>query len=164
MLGILSKEARSATAYTLASVISRGLAIVSMPIFTRIMTPADIGVVNLYTSWYSMISIVSTLALTSGGYSLAMKEFAEKRDAYESSVLALTTIMAFIVGSAFLCWPHGSVADPTRPDVCRPACEPRMGLLDIAPAIRVQVPALVRPFRPIGGFGDGAVGRCCPVC
>ena len=102
MLGILSKEARSATAYTLASVISRGLAIVSMPIFTRIMTPADIGVVNLYTSWYSMISIVSTLALTSGGYSLAMKEFAEKRDAYESSVLALTTIMAFIVGSAFL--------------------------------------------------------------
>ena len=98
----LSKEARSATAYTLASVISRGLAVISMPIFTRIMSPADIGVVNLYTSWYSMISIVSTLALTSGGYSLAMREFADRRDAYESSVLVLTSIMALVIGGAFL--------------------------------------------------------------
>ena len=71
----MSVEVKSATVYTLSSVFSRGLAIISMPIFTRIMSSADIGVVNLYTSWYSMISIVSTLALTSGGYSLAMKEF-----------------------------------------------------------------------------------------
>ena len=98
----LSKEAKSATAYTLASVISRGLAIISMPIFTRIMSPSDIGVVNLYTSWYSMVSIVSTLALTSGGYSLAMREFDDRRDAYESSVLALTTIMALLIGALLL--------------------------------------------------------------
>ena len=98
----MSVEVKSATVYTLSSVFSRGLAIISMPIFTRIMSSADIGVVNLYTSWYSMISIVSTLALTSGGYSLAMKEFDGERDAYESSVLTLTTIMALVIGGGLV--------------------------------------------------------------
>ena len=98
----MSVEVKSATVYTLSSVFSRGLAIISMPIFTRIMSSADIGVVNLYTSWYSMISIVSTLALTSGGYSLAMKEFDGERDAYESSVLTLTTIMALVMGGGLV--------------------------------------------------------------
>lgn len=98
----MSIEVKSATVYTLSSVFSRGLAIISMPIFTRIMSSADIGVVNLYTSWYSMISIVSTLALTSGGYSLAMKEFDGERDAYESSVLTLTTIMALVIGGGLV--------------------------------------------------------------
>ena len=98
----MSVEVKSATVYTFSSVFSRGLAIISMPIFTRIMSSADIGVVNLYTSWYSMISIVSTLALTSGGYSLAMKEFDGERDAYESSVLTLTTIMALVIGGGLV--------------------------------------------------------------
>lgn len=91
-------EAKSAFVFTLATVFSRGLAVISMPIFTRLMTTADIGVVNLYSSWYSMVSIVSTLALSSGGYSLAMKEYAAERDQYESSVLTLTSLMSLSIG------------------------------------------------------------------
>lgn len=34
----MSVEVKSATVYTLSSVFSRGLAIISMPIFTRIMS------------------------------------------------------------------------------------------------------------------------------
>lgn len=91
-------EAKSAIAFTFASVFSRGLAVISTPIFTRIMSTAEIGVVNLYNSWFSIISVVATLALTSGGYSLAMKEFAGYRDQYESSVLSLTSLMALAIG------------------------------------------------------------------
>lgn len=97
-----SLEVKSATVYTLSSVISRGLAVISMPVFTRIMSASDMGVVNLYTSWYSMVSIVSTLALTSGGYSLAMKEFGDQRDEYESSVLTLSSLMALIIGGGLV--------------------------------------------------------------
>ncbi|VWM24753.1 Polysaccharide biosynthesis protein [Collinsella intestinalis] len=97
-----SVEVKSAAVYTLSSVISRGLAVISMPIFTRIMSPSDMGIVNLYTSWYSIVSIVSTLALTSGGYSLAMKEFGNERDEYESSVLTLSSLMALIIGGGLV--------------------------------------------------------------
>ena len=40
----LSNGAKSAIVYTLATLFSRGLAIITVPIFTRIMTSSDIGV------------------------------------------------------------------------------------------------------------------------
>ena len=78
---------KAAAVYTLASVFSKGLAIITVPIFTRIMSTSEIGVVNLYNSWHSMLNAVVTLSLTSGGYSAALKEFGKERDQYQSSVL-----------------------------------------------------------------------------
>ena len=60
---------KSAIVYLFATVFTRGLAIITTPIFTRIMSTDQVGMVNLYSSWYSMITVVSTLALTSGGFS-----------------------------------------------------------------------------------------------
>ena len=73
---------KSAIVYLFATVFTRGLAIITTPIFTRIMTTDQVGVVNLYSSWYSMITVVSTLALTSGGFSIAFREFEKERDQY----------------------------------------------------------------------------------
>ena len=47
---------KAAAVYTLASVFSKGLAIITVPIFTRIMSTSEIGVVNLYNSWHSMLN------------------------------------------------------------------------------------------------------------
>lgn len=85
---------KSAIVYLFATVFTRGLAIITTPIFTRIMTTDQVGMVNLYSSWYSMITVVSTLALTSGGFSIALCEFEKERDQYVSSVLSLTSIVA----------------------------------------------------------------------
>lgn len=59
---------KASVVYTLASLLTRGLAIITTPIFTRMMTSAEIGTVTLYNSWYSMISAVATLSLTSGAF------------------------------------------------------------------------------------------------
>ena len=85
---------KSAIVYLFATVFTRGLAIITTPIFTRIMTTDQVGMVNLYSSWYSMITVVSTLALTSGGFSIALREFEKERDQYVSSVLSLTSNVA----------------------------------------------------------------------
>ena len=85
---------KSAIVYLFATVFTRGLAIITTPIFTRIMTTDQVGMVNLYSSWYSMITVVSTLALTSGGFCIALREFEKERDQYVSSVLSLTSIVA----------------------------------------------------------------------
>lgn len=89
--------AKSAVVYTISSVFTRGLAIISVPIFTRLMTTDQIGVVNIYNSWYSLISAFATLSLTSGGFAVAMKEYSDKRDEYESSILTLTSIVAIVI-------------------------------------------------------------------
>ena len=96
---------KAAAVYTLASVFSKGLAIITVPIFTRIMSTSEIGVVNLYNSWNSMLNAVVTLSLTSGGYSAALKEFGKERDQYQSSVLSLTSFVALIVALIYIICP-----------------------------------------------------------
>lgn len=101
----MSESAKSAIVYTLATVFSRGLAIITVPIFTRLMTTEQIGEVNLYNSWYSLISVIATLSLTSGGYSVAMKEYSGKRDQYQSSVLSLTSLIAVLLAIVYFVAP-----------------------------------------------------------
>ena len=96
---------KAASVYTLASVFSKGLSIITVPIFTRIMSSGEIGVVNVYNSWYSMLSVVVTLSLTSGGYTAALKEFGDRRDQYQSSVLTLTSLMALLTILIYLICP-----------------------------------------------------------
>lgn len=97
---------KSAIIYTLATLFSRGLAIITVPIFTRIMTTEQIGVVNIYNSWYLLLSSIATLSLTSGGYMVALKEYSDRRDEYQSSVLSLTSIIAIIMAIIFFITPR----------------------------------------------------------
>ncbi len=101
----ISAEARSGIVYTAATVFSRGLAIITIPIFTRIMTTDQIGVVNLYGTWHGLISVVATLSLTSGGFAVAMKEYESKRNEYVSSIQSLTTIVALSFLIAYMAFP-----------------------------------------------------------
>ena len=96
---------KAASIYTMASVFSKGLSIITVPIFTRIMSTSEIGMVNVYNSWYSMLSVVVTLSLTSGGYSAALREFSKERDQYQSSVLSLTSFMALLTIGIYLIRP-----------------------------------------------------------
>lgn len=100
-----SVELKASIVYTIASLFSKGLAIITVPIFTRLMSTEQMGIVNLYNSWHSMISVVATLSLTSGGYIIAMKEFKNERDKYMSSVLTLTSCMAIVLTVIYLLSP-----------------------------------------------------------
>lgn len=96
---------RSAIVFMFATIFTRGLAIITTPIFTRIMTSEQIGEVNLFSSWYSMISVIATLSLTSGGFPIALKEFKDDRDKYVSSVLSLTSLISIIIAAIYFIAP-----------------------------------------------------------
>lgn len=64
--------------------------------------PTDqVGVVSLFQSWASIIGTVATLALTSGGFQLSLREFGKERDRYVSSVLTLTTLMGVLLMAVY---------------------------------------------------------------
>ena len=92
-----SNGLKSGVVYTISTLFTRGLSIITVPIFTRLMSTEQIGIVNLYNSWYLLVSVVSTLSLTSGGFQLAMNKFEDKRDQYESSVLTITSLMSLVL-------------------------------------------------------------------
>lgn len=100
-----SEAVKSATVFTLAVLLSRGIAIISLPIFTRIMPPEQIGIIGLYVSTFGIISTISALALTSGGFMIGLKDFCSQRDSYISSVVTLTTIASVILFLLFVIAP-----------------------------------------------------------
>lgn len=101
----ISEGAKSSIVFTVASLFTNGLSIITVPIFTRLMSTSDIGVVNIYNSWFSMIGSVACLALTSGGFMVGLKEYRSERDSYVSSILTLTSIVSIILGVAFFLAP-----------------------------------------------------------
>lgn len=102
----MPKAMISAFIYTFSTIFTRGLAIITVPIFTRIMSSGQMGIVNLYNSWYIMLSVLTTLSLTSGGFAIAMKEYENERDAYQSSVLTLTSLVSLLFLFIYLIIPN----------------------------------------------------------
>lgn len=100
----ISIVVKASMIYTFASLLTKGLNIITTPIFTRIMTTEEIGIVTTFTSWYTILSVFANLSLNSGSFNVAMLEFEDKRDEYESSILTLSTIssiLLFVVYSFF---------------------------------------------------------------
>lgn len=102
----MTEGAKSALSYTIATLFSKGLAIITVPIFARIMTTDQIGTVNLFNSWYSLIGAFATLSLTSGGYIVALNEFSDNREKYQSSVLSLTSFIALFLMVVYFISPN----------------------------------------------------------
>jgi len=91
----IPRQAKATIIFILASLITRGLSIISTPIFTRIMSTSEIGEVNIFHSWNNIIYLIVGLSLSSGSFNIAMKEF-DDRDGYISSILGLSSISAIL--------------------------------------------------------------------
>ena len=94
-------QTKSAIILVVATFLCKGINIITMPIFTRILTTQEMGTVTTYTSWYAILSAVANLSLDSGSFHIAMEEFKEDRMGYISSIFSLSCLSSFVVGAIF---------------------------------------------------------------
>ena len=47
--------------FTIGSFIQKAISIITVPIFTRLMSTEEYGIVNIYNSWSSILIIICTL-------------------------------------------------------------------------------------------------------
>lgn len=90
--------AKAGVWFTLCTIIQRGISVISMPIFTRLLTTDAYGTYSLYTSWYMLFSLVVTLNLASEVFNKGLTDHAEERPEYTTSQAALITVL---VGAFF---------------------------------------------------------------
>lgn len=88
----LSVQVKASIAFVIASLFSQGMAFITMPIFTRLLTTSEMGFVTTYNAWQVMLGAVVGLSLSSASFNIAMMKFENKRDQYESSILVLSLI------------------------------------------------------------------------
>ncbi|MCD5543699.1 lipopolysaccharide biosynthesis protein [Lactobacillus delbrueckii] len=98
----LSIVARATLCYTIANVLVKGVALLSTPIFTRVMKESEYGTYSIFQSWYGIILIFTSLNVFLGGYTKGLLKYKDKIDAYTSSSLAMTTFITCCWGIIYL--------------------------------------------------------------
>lgn len=105
ILNHISIEIKSAVALTIATFICKGINIISLPLFTRLLSTEEMGIVTTYTSWYSLLSVIANLALDSGSFNIAMMEYKDSRFRYMSFALVISTISSIIIAAVYFAFP-----------------------------------------------------------
>lgn len=93
--------------YTLCNVFVSGLAVITSPIFTRLMTVNDYGIYSLFNSWNSIVFCVSSLGLS---YVIppAIRKYKNNIDSFkicmtiEACILPVLLLISSIFGSTYL--------------------------------------------------------------
>ena len=82
--------------YVVYSVIVRAIAVITTPIFTRLLSTAEYGTVSTFTSWYSLLLTFYTMNLT---YSIgrAKLDFENKLDEYIGAMQTLSGLVSFVI-------------------------------------------------------------------
>ena len=62
----INKPALASLAFTASGLLSKGLALIFTPIFTRLLSPSDYGAYSLFTSYLSVLLVLGSLELSAG--------------------------------------------------------------------------------------------------
>lgn len=90
-----TKALKSGFWYVLCNMLVRGMAMITTPIFTRLLTPEELGGFSNYHSWSTIAIIVVTMRMESCLIS-AKRDFRNRLDQFNYSALALTAVSAAV--------------------------------------------------------------------
>lgn len=89
------KAIKSGLWYVIGNFLTKGIGFITTPIFTRLMTKADVGDFSNFTSWISILSAILTLDLFTS-VTLAKYDFENNLDDYITSNLLLGSFVTGI--------------------------------------------------------------------
>lgn len=88
--------------FMFCNILQKGVALLTTPIFTRILTSDQYGQYANYQSWYSIIIIFATLNLYGGVYNNGMIKYEHSRIPFTSAIQGLSTTSAVICFAVYL--------------------------------------------------------------
>ncbi len=89
----MPQGAKASIAFFFASLITKGIAYLVTPVYTRILTPEQYGQTSLFLTWLEIFGIISMFCLSYGVFNNGMIDFKEKRDEFSFSMLALSNVI-----------------------------------------------------------------------
>lgn len=101
----MSEPVKASIWYTICNVLNKGIALLSTPIFTRVLSEEQYGTFAIFQSWYSIILIFTSLNIFLGGYQKGLLLFENDRNSFTSSQLGLTTTITLLYGIVYIISP-----------------------------------------------------------
>lgn len=100
-----SKEMKATIWYTVCNILVKSLSLITVPIFTRILSETDYGIVSVYNGWHDIFFIFGTLNLFYAVYNNAMLRYRNDIAGYTSSMIILIDIIAIVFFASYCIWP-----------------------------------------------------------
>lgn len=82
--------------FTICSFLQKGISIVTMPIFTRLLSTAEYGRYSIYVSWYNIFIIFMTLNIHKEIFNKGLIENDEAKDEYTTNQMGLIIVLGII--------------------------------------------------------------------
>lgn len=95
-------QAKAAIWFAICSVITKCISMITVPIFTRLMSTDQYGVYSVYNSWLQMVTVVATLRLDYAVFNKGMSKFTDERDTYTVSMQTFTTLVVAALALLYL--------------------------------------------------------------
>ena len=87
----MAAPAKASIWFLICGFLQKGIAFLTTPIFTRVMTEAEYGDFSVFNSWLGIFQIILTLNLAAGVYTRGLVKNEEDQDRFSSAMLGLTT-------------------------------------------------------------------------
>lgn len=81
--------------FTICSILQRGISIITMPIYTRLMPTEQFGEYSIFQTWYNILIIIITLNIHQEIFNKGLSNYSEQKDEYTANQMGLLFILTF---------------------------------------------------------------------
>lgn len=92
-------QGRATICYTLCNILQRGVSLITIPAYTRILSTEQYGDYSAFLSWLEIFEIVATFRIAYGGFVVGLTKYEDDKDTYSSTMqcLSITITSIFLV-------------------------------------------------------------------
>lgn len=89
---------KATIAFLFASLFQNGLGFLMSPIYVRILSSEQYGIVSVYASYEMFLTIIAGFCLACGSFDVAMQDYKNDRSTYLFSILILSNVITLSTG------------------------------------------------------------------
>lgn len=75
--------------YFSCMLLNKGIAIVTVPLFTRILSTSEYGLVSVYNSWFALAGVFITFGLANSVFNVGLVKFSNDKNNFNASMIGL---------------------------------------------------------------------------
>lgn len=89
---------RASLWFAICSILQKGISVVTMPIFTRLMDTSQYGKYSIFQTWYNIFFIIITLNIQSEIFNKGLIDHSDEKDSFSSNMIGLLiTLTSFFI-------------------------------------------------------------------
>ena len=91
----MPESVKATVVFGVASFATSGINYVMTPVFTRLLSTAEYGIINIYNSWHNIIQVIATMTLIFPGVlHVGLYEHSDNRWKYLSTMMGIITAVS----------------------------------------------------------------------